>query len=78
MISFRVEGLIQRQKKKKKLCFIKMTSMGIRGAEEGGGDDGERLGRVLSSDCEWQVREAFLEKDASGGRTVRWNQALVL
>lgn len=39
-----------------------MTSMGIRGAEEGGGDDGERLGRVLSSDCEWQVREKHFWK----------------
>ena len=76
MISFRVEGLNQRQKKK--AVFYKNDQHGGWGAEEGGGDDGERLGRVLPSDCEWQVREAFLEKNASGGRTVRWDQALVL
>lgn len=80
MISFRVEGLNQRPKKKKKAVFFLNDQHGGwgHGAEEGGGDDGERLGRVLHSDCEWQVREAFLEKDAPGGRTARWNQALVL
>lgn len=51
--------------------------MGDGAGESGGGGGSERLGRVTHLDYGWQVREAFLTKDASEGRALRWTRSLV-